>query len=242
MVCVSGAPSIAQGRRADARLLDRLYQLVWPAGRFKGDLVRTIERNTQKSIASPGNPRLYLVGIENHLAREWPSSAGATEPVVCPSDRTLVYRRGATLVVEPIRVSAAGEVSSGGTPAPLTSPSVTSLVACTTDNAKAVLWIQTPDGEVVSFGRRGSVLERRAIDPKLAAVPAQQLADDLRVMRSLRPDGVTVAVLNRSLVGEAPARKRWRVVDSDALTFFGVPSLVPGTDSVFVVADRKEPS
>ena len=234
------AAALAQGRAPDRTLLERLYSLVWPAGRFNGDLVRAVERNTQKGASDTVAPSLYLVNASSRTVDEWPMSSGAGEPVVCQMDRGLVFRLGTRIVAEPLTI-ANGRVSSGGARVTLAAPSARRVLACASRAATSIIWIQADDGGVTPFVRRGTELVRDTTDVGLGKVPSEQLADFLRVMGSLRPDGSSAAVLNRSLVrlGEGVDGPRSLIVDAPSLRFSGVPSWVPATDSLFVVAGKE---
>lgn len=100
----SMTPAAAPNDKAAEGLLDRLYHLVWPAGRFAGDIDKLVQRTTQKGNAVPDLPRLYLVNTKEQTATEWKSARGAVEPAYCAQEQLLFYRRGNRLVKEKLRV------------------------------------------------------------------------------------------------------------------------------------------
>jgi hypothetical protein len=223
-------------------LLDKLYRLVWPAGRFQGDLVRTVAKNTEKGTTAPDNPQLYLVDAGKFTAAIWKAGAGASEPVVCAADRTLFYRRMGRIVAEPLRIDR-GRIEPSG-PAVELSAVAGSLVACTAAADASVLWLLSPEGGLVRLLRHGAALVpagQVGDDAEFGSVPPRTLADSLRVMRALRPDGFTAAVINQTLVGQKPGKDPFLIVDSDSLQFSGSPAWVPDTDSLFVTGTKEGP-
>jgi hypothetical protein len=238
LVSISAA---AQGGGQSPSLLDALYRLVWPDGRFNGDLGRVVSESTQKGTSSHSAAQLYMVDAGTGTATAWLSTDSAADPVFCPLDRTLYYRRGNAIVAETLEVAGAGVKPSGG-PIGLSAPPARSLVACAALHGRSVLWIRTVDGRLLRVSRRGATLEERGDDsPELAGVAQDTLAERLRVLRAIRPDGFAVSVLNGALVADRPRRERYLLVRSSSIEFFGIPAWVQGTDVLFVTGAR-EPS
>jgi hypothetical protein len=236
LVSISAA---AQGGGQSPSLLNALYRLVWPDGRFDGDLVSVVSRSTQKGTSSHGAAQLYMVDAGTSTATGWPSTDSAVDPVFCPLDRTLYYRRGNAIFVEALEVAGAGVKRSGGAIG-LSAPPVRSLVACTALHGRSVLWIRTVDGRLLRVSRRGAALEKSGDDiPELAGVAQDTLAEGLRVLRAIRPDGFAVSVLNGALVADRPRGKRYLLVESSSIEFFGIPAWVQGTDVLFVTGARE---
>jgi hypothetical protein len=221
-------------------LLDALYSLVWPDGRFNGDLLNVVSKSTQKGTSSHGGARLYLVDAGTGTATAWPSTDSAADPVFCPSDRTLYYRRGDAIAADALEVADTGVKRSGGA-IRLSGPPLRSLVACAALHGRSVLWIQTVEGHLVRVSRRGATLvdERGDDSPDLAGVAQETLAERLRVLRAIRPDGFAVSVLNGALVADRPGRERYLLVKSSSIEFFGIPTWVQGTDVLFVTGARE---
>lgn len=221
-------------------VLEKLYRLVWPAGRFDGDLVRTVSKNTQKGASNPDCPPLYLVHTNGGAVTEWKSAAGAIEVVVCAGDETLYYRRGRKVMAEALRVHGASVVESAGEAVELSTPVISSLVACTAEDGKSLLWTQSANGNLLRMTRKGaSLIQAPSIaDAEFSAIPGRELADYLRIIRCMRPDGFTATVLNDALVGEKSGQDRFLIVDSNAVQFSGIPAWIAGTDAVFVVGAR----
>ena len=208
MVCLGLSVSAAGQDAGQSRtLLDTLYSLIWPDGRFKGDLVSV------ESVA---------------------------DPVFCPSERTLYYRRGNTVVAETLEIDGAVPKRSAG-PIGLTGLSAGSLVACVTLHGRAILWIQTVDGRLVRMSRQGAALveERDDGDPKLAGIEPSALAEQLRSLRAIQPDGLSVSVLNGALVADEPGKDRRLLVEAPSIEFLGVPTWVQGTNLLFVTGARE---
>jgi hypothetical protein len=61
------------------------------------------------------------------------------------------------------------------------------------------------------------------------------------VLRALRPDGLSVAVLNGTLVAERPGKDRFLLVDADSIEFSGIPTWLQGTDLLFVSGAKGVP-
>jgi hypothetical protein len=230
----------AQEGAQSRSLLDALYSLVWPDGRFNGDLVSVVSRSTQKGSSSHGGAQLYMVDAGTGTATAWLSTDSAADPVFCPSDRTLYYRRGDVIAGEALEVAGTGVKRSGGA-IRLSGPPARSLVACAALHGRSVLWIQTVDGRLVRVSRQGAtLLEERGDDiPGLAGVGQDPLAERLRVFRAIRPDGFAVSVLNGALVADRPGRERYLLVQSSSIEFFGIPTWVQGTDVLFVSGARE---
>lgn len=224
-------------------LLEKLYRLVWPVGRFNGDLVRTVSKNTQKGGSNPDAPRLYLVNARTGIAAEWKTGLGAIEPVVCAADHTLFYRRGQKLAAQALRIESTDRIESSGGAVELNGPPIGNLVACTADGTASFLWVQADDGGLRRMVRKGTAIVPvgSVDDAEFAAVPPRALADYLRIIPSMRPDGFTAAVINNVLVGERPGQGKFLIVDSDSLQFSDVPAWVPDTDSLFVTGMKGGP-
>jgi len=229
----------AQDGGQSRSLLDVLYRLVWPDGRFNGDLVAVVSRNTQKGTSSHSAAQLYMVDAGTGTATAWPSTDSAAGPVFCPLDRTLYYRRGNAIFAETLELAGARVKRSGGAIG-VSGPPAHSLVACAALHGRSVLWIQTVDGRLLRLSRQDATLEERGDDsPEFAGLAQDALAERLRVLRAIRPDGFAVSVLNGALVADRPRRERYMLVESSTIEFFGIPAWVQGTDVLFVTGTRE---
>ena len=170
------------------------------------------------------------------IAAEWKTGLGAIEPVVCVADHTLFYRLGHKLAAQALRIESTDRIESSGGSVELDGPPIGNLVACTADGTASFLWVQADDGGLLRMVRKGTAIvpAESPDDAAFAAVPARVLADYLRAIGSMQPDGFTAAVINNALVGEKPGQERFLIVDSDSLQFSGVPAWVADTDSLFV--------
>jgi hypothetical protein len=233
----------AQDNGQSRSLLDALYRLVWPAGRFEGDLPTVVSRSTQKGTSAQDSTALFVVNARTGVVTEWPSTERAADPVFCPSDNTLYYRRGDKIVAEILDVAGPNNKATSHDKAYLKAPATKNLVACTTIGGRAVLWIQVTDDNFLRMVRQGTSLVPAPpnSDGVRADIAPSVLAEQLRVLRALRPDGLSVAVLNGTLVAERPGKDRFLLVDADSIEFSGIPTWLQGTDLLFVSGAKGVP-
>jgi hypothetical protein len=227
------------GRPSSPSLLEKLYQLIWPAGRFNGNLVQAVSDASQKSSPPIHSSLLFLVEASGTPVA-WPGSHGAQDPVVCARDRALYYRRGSSVVHEPLTIRG-GQIRSGGPPAVIAAIPVRTLLACTQSSETPVLWVQTlkGDGALTRLRPQGQTAseDQSPIDPELAAARPVEVANYLRILHTMRPDGLTAQVTNGALFG-IEAGRDYLMVEGGA-RFTGFPSWVPETTSLFVVAEGR---
>jgi hypothetical protein len=224
-------------------LLERIYRLVWPLGRYKGRLSDAVARNTEKAGNSAEVP-LYLVNTERPEARAataWTSALTGREPVVCPGAGTLLYRRGNAVYREAIRVRSDG-VSSTGAPVEMAGVRAGHLWACTqTADGKLTLWIETMAGELRLARWSGSTasVSEPAEEDGLQLMDPDEFAARLRDFHAIRPDGLAVFVVGGQLIVQRPDGPRVRLL-ADEYEFSGTPVWVAESPFVFVNATARE--
>jgi hypothetical protein len=234
--------SAAPNPPAYKTVLDRLYRLVWPLGETKVDIPAAVTSGTEKSAPTGGVAHLYLVNTSTRTVREWPSAAGASQPVVCPDAKTLFYRRSGGLVKETFRL-AKHDVSAAGQVKKFAGVIATRLYACTDDQKGGLaLWAEDDGGSlrILRIRDDSAAWEDLPGDNVFAPLEPKELADDLQRMRSIRPDGFIVWIQNHQLVGrKEPQQEASLIVDSD-LSFSGSPSWIGKSDFLFVTANASD--
>jgi hypothetical protein len=238
----SSGKSASANPSAYKAALDRLYRLIWPLGRSKVDLLSAVSSSTEKSAPGGGVAHLYVVNAATKTMREWSSAAGASQPVVCPDAKALFYRRGSGLVKETIRLTE-GDVSAVDQPKKFAGVTVARLYACTEDQKGGVaLWAEDDGGTIrILRVREDSVAwEDLPRDNVLSPIEAEELADNLQQMRSIRPDGFIVWIKNHQLLGrKGQEQEAALLVDSD-LSFSGSPSWIGESEFLFVTANTSD--
>jgi hypothetical protein len=233
--------SAASSQPAYKAVLDRLYRLVWPLGETTVDIPAAVTSGTEKSAPAGGVAHLYLVNASAKTVKEWPSAAGASQPVVCPDAKTLFYRRSSGLVKETIRL-AQHDVSAGQVKK-FTGVIATRLYACTDDQKGGLaLWAEDDAGSlrILRIREDSAAWEDLPRDNGFSALEPNELADDLQRMRSIRPDGFIVWIQNHQLLGRKGLQHEASlIVDSD-LSFSGSPSWIGKSDFLFVTANASD--
>lgn len=244
----SGAPqSVTQNQRPAPRTpawYERayryIYTLVWPAGRYKGNLSEKNRRNVEKAGSQSVMPRLFLVNVESKTVREWTSAEGVTDFAVDPEGTTLFYLRGREIHQEAIAVQA-DEVAAGGAAKKIPGVEAFRLYACTRDEGgQLLLWVETTDRLVrpLRLADGAASWVNLPQGEEVAGLDPRVLVDSLRRMRSLRSDGLQAWVRDHKLVGKKDADPRpLLLVRGDGQKappeFFGIPAWVKD-DSKFL--------
>lgn len=218
---------------APSTLLDRLYRIIWPAGRFEGDLAALVAQHTQKAGGVPELPRLYLVDVQSRTATEWRSARGALDPVYCAAQGLLLYRRGAAVVAESVR-TLPDALEASSPPRLLAGVDVRHLYACVSGERAEPVAVAADTQGVVRGLRVDDQPGWVDLTGDLAGATDADALDKLQILRGVRPDGFAVSVSNHRLVGERKeAPERFVVVASD-LAFFGYPAWAGATRFLFV--------
>jgi len=222
-----------------ASLIEKLYRLVWPAGRFTGNLVRAVSEASQKGSTALSYSQLFVVDSAQRSAKPWAGSSGASDPVVCMRSQELYYRRGTKAVRELLRVED-GRVRSAGEPLVLEGATVNALFGCASSAEGAVLWVQSPDGSTKRLlpRERGVVEDTARLDAEVDSADASEIADILRIVHGLRPDGLVASASNGSVIGTPASGATFRMVET-RVRFSGFPAWVPGTDALFVTGENQ---
>jgi len=235
-------PAAAETARGDeqkkSRLWSELYRLIWPRGRFEGNLDDIVRRSTQKSASLAGAPRLYVTHYTEGVLQEWQTARGGVDPVYCARDKRLVYRRANGLEQQVVRLGGSNLVAHSP-PAPIENIEVTRLHVCVdSDEYGSILWVSVADGRLrqLAIGRD----EPRWLDDvKINAPEGTREGTSLhiaRAMQGLRPNGVLVSVSDHRLVGEDSKDKRKWLIKSSPYLFFGYPVWIKDSDLVVVNA------
>jgi hypothetical protein len=224
--------------------VQKLFKLLWPIGRYEGDLSTTVTRNTEKG--SPGGfRRLYAVDTSSGRWSELRSARGAADAVVCPDGEQLFYRRETELVREILAISG-NVLKTRGEPGILNGVEATRLFACVVDASNQLsLWAETTDQPpVVRVLRPGpDAWSWTDVPPELGAADAKarkKLAETLALLRSVRPDATRAFVRDWRLLQQTKAGKPTFLVDTEGPQFRGVPLWV-GTTTWLVVAGSEQP-
>lgn len=234
--------SAPQNPSAYKAALDRLYRLIWPLGQSKVDLPSAVSAGTEKSAPVGGVARLYLVNVDTRMMREWSTAAGASQPVVCPGEKALFYRRGKGLFKETIRLTKR-DVSSVVPPMKVADVAIARVYACTQDQKGGfALWAENETGtvRVLRVSEDSVAWEDLPRDSAFASIGPDVLAEGLERIRSIRPDGFVAWIQNHQLLGRKGANgEPSLLVDSD-LSFSGSPNWIGDTEFLFVMANTPE--
>jgi hypothetical protein len=235
-------PNPSPPPKAAESWVDRLYRRIWPVGKFKGNLTEVIARNTEKGGTFQGIPLLYLVNLQTGEAVEWLSARGGLEPVVCPGGERLLYRRGAVLFAETLRMHESRVISAAAAQK-LEGATVRHLYACSlNDQNQTVLWVESADGSQQLLRLTRTSLERSDFpdDKEIRDQQPAEFGQVLREIHGLRPDGEQVFVINENLILQRASSDTWQRATAVAKHFFGDPVWVGDSDFVFVNATDVE--
>ncbi|HKQ73256.1 MAG TPA: hypothetical protein VJ810_05975 [Blastocatellia bacterium] len=205
-------------------LLQWLYNMVWPAGRFQGDLAKTVPETTEKTGKPDGISQVWLVNVEKGALTAWPNTRGAIEPAISADGKYLFYRRGEAIWSEPIQATAQNVVSGAASKA-VAGVKITHLYGCTQDEAgRFALWVEATEGlRLVRFDPKTKTASLAALpnDGEWALADGRQLAEQLQSLRALRPDGFQVWVRNYRLIGRKDEKSDLNWIVKAKQRFFG---------------------
>ena len=220
------------------RILDALYSLIWPMGKFDSDLETTLGRVSQKSGDAPDVMNLYLVRAVDGTATEWRSARGGQDPVFCADEGALFYRRGSELWRETLKVTAQ-TAEPAGPPARIAGVRVKHLYACVRvpDAAGAALWADDEHGKLrwlVPANTRATSSAWRALPPDFAVSRAEDLVASIMVLRSMRPGGLAAFVSDGRLVGQRAGSPERSLLSQSPVQFFGYPMWLGDRDLLII--------
>ncbi len=218
-----------------ASFLERLYALIWPGGRFQGDLDQIVSRSTQKSNVPIGLGRMYLVHYREGVIAEIEEARGGLEPAFCARQGLLLLRRRDHLERLRLDVSAPGGAVAAGPSRPIEGVEVSRLYACTNEPEHgAVAWVDDSAGRTRRLAVEGEARWLGEVEgPGDAA--RRRAVHAARVLQGVRPDGVAVRVSDRRLVGSRSRDERW-LIASSPFSFFGFPVWLGSSDLLVVMA------
>jgi len=221
-------------------IFDRLYKLIWPLGRFEGDLARTVAKATERSTAT-GIPELFIVDtVSGRVVLEWPKSSGATQATFCPENRLIFYKRGPDVFSQGVELDGIMP-KPAGTPQLIEKLQADRLYVCTGNGENLDLWVTSGDEvQVARVNPRTMSWEYGAVEITDPSMDRWQMAELLQRMRTLRPDGTRIfARDNKLLRAKGDQEEPQRVLESP-LRFYGVPAWIPDSELVLVHACRSE--
>lgn len=183
---------------------ERLYRVIWPAGRYNGNQAKAASQVTEKSKDVNGIPRLYLVDVESGVFEEWRWARGSVDFAISPDGTQLFFRRGRALFQQSIRVSATG-TNADSQPARLSNIEITRLYACTRSaDGPIELWVTDVRGVIrlIRLNAAGAASWADYSPYEGVSQSSEEIVENLQLLRSLRPDGFRLWVRNNKLVGQ----------------------------------------
>lgn len=243
-------PQDRQPPRRDPALFERayrtLYRLVWPNGRYRGNLAEKVRPATVEQAGEvEAVPKVYQVNARTGAFEEWPTASGVGDFVVSPDGTKLFYRRERSLYVEDIALREQ-RVMATSSPRQIAGVEVLRLYACTQRDGALDLWAESPQRTVRVLRLAGARATWSDAPPEVAAASPdpQEVAKYLKNLRSLRSDGLRVWVRNNRLIGKKDSDERESLLigsgQGERPNFFGTPAWVTDdSDLLFVSGHRR---
>lgn len=221
-------------------LLAALYRLVWPAGRYTGNLAEKANKNVEKSGERGITPKIYLVNVKKGTFTEWKDLRGIVDFDVSPDGTKLFYRKMDKIITHEIKIRKDDVTLSGS--APIDRVKVSHLYACTQSGKNLNLWVESTDGKIrlVRLTKQGSTFtEIPRNHPNFKLVDAKLITGYLKNLRSLRSDGTEAFLRNRNLLIRDDKNPAGKIVLKDnaevrAIKFLGVPVWLKDSDFLIV--------
>jgi hypothetical protein len=219
--------------------MEKLYALIWPMGRFQGNLAEAVARTTEKGAGDAGPTALFLVNAAKRHARAWEDGANAVEPIVSPDGGRLFFRRGRTIWQQGLEVGKDGPRSLGK-PEALGGIEVRRLYACMAVNGAGYLWAETKEGQIrqVRWDRQPADWADLPADDRFTQTGPRPTAEMLQRLRSLRPDGLQAWVRDHKLVGQRGDRDP--IENLAPISATGVPAWIGNSEWLLVTASVEE--
>jgi len=197
-------PATASSTQNAPGWFERLYRLIWPAGRYNGNPGEAASRSTEKSNDVNGISRLYVVDAESGAYEEWRPARGSMDFAISPDGTQLFFRRGKALFRQTIVVSATS-TTAASQPAQLPNIEIGRLYACTRSiDGQIELWVADLRG-VIRLIRLSAAAAPSWFDyspPEGVSESSAKTAEELQLLRSLRPDGFQLWIRDSRLVGK----------------------------------------
>ncbi len=205
MSLLAGAPAPSYAE-ADESLLQRLFRLLRPSGKYKGRLSDVLAKATQRSGGIADTlPRVLLVNRRSGETVEWVRGRGTVEPVVCPDGRTLVVRRGSRIERTEITITN-GRALVPGAATPLPDIMVRQIFGCTPvaggDARSWDLWVENIAGEFLTVRLTKGTSSLGVLPEAFRSDPPRDTGLALRRLQGIRADGLTAMVRDAKLVVE----------------------------------------
>lgn len=201
---LAGTPALSIAE-ADEGLLQRLFRLLRPSGKYEGRLSDALARATQRSGIADTLPRVLLVERRTGETIEWVQGRGTVEPVVCPDGRTLVVRRGTRIERTEVKI-ADGRVLAPAAASAVPGTTVRQIFGCMPIAGNGAgsweLWVETAAGEFLTVRLTRSAASLGAPPDASWDDPFRETGLALRRLQSIRADGLSATVRDARLVVE----------------------------------------
>lgn len=188
----------------DESLLQRMFHLIRPTGKYEGRISDVVVKATQKSGTMGMLPRVLLVNHANGETIEWVRGRGSVDPVVCPDGRTLMVRRG-TRIERTELTFTGGRLTEPGEGLPVTQAAIRQLYGCTESidgGGSWDVWIENVEGEFMTIHLEKDRLSLSPLPEKFQSDSPGDSSLALRRLQGIRSDGLTVMVLGGKLTVE----------------------------------------
>jgi hypothetical protein len=216
-------------------ILEKLHQLVWPLGRFQGNLSAAVAKATERG-GDGGLPRLYLVDVETGRVIEWRHARGGSSPAVCMESGRVYFLRGSAVHWTILKVQR-GVVWEPPAPSRLEGTEARQLFACVRAPAgELVIWVRKKDGDIAAL-RVDTNSAAPIPDAEMSGMSGADLevfADRVALMQSIRPDGAHAYLKDAALAVERPGVSALKVIRQPDVRFTGVPAWI-GDSGMIVV-------
>jgi hypothetical protein len=207
---LAAAPALSYAD-VDEGLLQRLFRLVRPSGKYDGRLSDVLAKATQRSGIANTLPRVLLVHGDTGESVEWIRGRGAVEPVVCPDGRTLVLRRGTRVERTEVTITN-GQLVLPAAASAVSDVAVRQIFGCTPAPGEKgnswQLWVENAAGQFQTLRFSGDTSSVGTLPDAFRSDSPGDTCLALRKLQGVRSDGVSAMVRDGRLVLEPPNGSR----------------------------------